>query len=682
MTIIKEMKGFKYIKPKRQPKDADPFVIQTGKGKNSRLSMVNRCKWSEDVYIADKKERETIGQNFNVKILPWLALALAFFLAIILAKTAWLQVVKGEYYYGLAEGNRLRIERVEPRRGVIYDRTGRTLVRNKANFLLYFIPIDLPDDENELHNIVTAISRLIVDPGEEEIYKLLSVVDWDSLEVYQPLFIVDKIPYEEAMRLYLASDNWPGVVLSQKTNREYLVYGVDNQGQDTKVGHSLSHIIGYTGKINQAELDSYGDEYWPIDYIGKMGIEYFWENELKGESGKKHIEVDALGKEKKLIKRAEAKDGHNIVLSIDTYAQVKLEEILIKQLDKLELTRAVAVVLDPSSGEVLAMVSLPAYDNNAFARGISIDDYQTLISHQDKPLFNRAVSGEYPSGSTIKPVWAAAALEERIVSENTTFLSVGGIRIGQWFFPDWRAGGHGRVDVRRAIAESVNTYFYNIGGGYEDFRGLGVDRMVEYGELFGLGTQTGIDLAGEASGFLPTRSWKEEVKGERWYIGDTYHMAIGQGDLLVTPLQVAQFTSVFANGGKLYRPHFIRQVLTGDDEPFSAVHSELVRENFIDAYNIHVVREGMRRTVTDGSARSLQSVPVAVAGKTGTAQWSSKNDHHAWFTGFAPFDNPKLAITVLIEEGGEGSDTAVPVVKEFLTWYFGEYKGKDARVDG
>ncbi len=677
------MKGFKYIKPKRQSRDVDPFVIQTGKGKSAKLSMVNRCKWSEDVYIADKEERETIGQNFNIKILPWLALALVFFLAIILAKTAWLQVVKGEYYFSLAEGNRLRIERVEPRRGVIYDRTGRTLVRNKANFLLYFIPADLPRGENELHNIIAAISRIIKDPGEEEIYKILSVIeDRRSLEAYQPLFIVDKIPYEEAMRLYLASDNWPGVVLSQKTNREYLVYGIDNQDQNTKVGHSLSHIIGYTGKINQDELDSYGGGYWPIDYIGKMGIEYFWENELKGESGKKHIEVDALGKEKKIIKQAEALDGHNIILSIDTYVQVKLEEILIKQLDELELTRGVAVVLDPSNGEVLAMVSLPAYDNNAFARGISIDDYQTLISHKDKPLFNRAISGEYPSGSTIKPVWAASALEERIVSEYTSFLSVGGIRIGQWFFPDWRAGGHGRIDVRRAIAESVNTYFYNIGGGYENFRGLGVDRMVEYGELFGLGTQTGIDLAGEASGFLPTRSWKEEVKGERWYIGDTYHMAIGQGDLLVTPLQVALFTSVFANGGKLYRPHFIHQVLTGDDKPFSAVHSELVREDFIDAYNIHVVREGMRRTVTDGSARSLQSVPTAVAGKTGTAQWSSKNDHHAWFTGFAPFDNPELVITVLIEEGGEGSDTAVPVVREFLTWYFGEYKGSETRVDG
>ena len=320
------------------------------------------------------------------------------------------------------------------------------------------------------------------------------------------------------------------------------------------------------------------------------------------------------------------------------------------------------------------MVSLPAYNNNLFAKGIGQEDYNILINHPDNPLFNRAISGEYPSGSTIKPVWVAAALEERVVSENTTFLSTGGISIGQWFFPDWRAGGHGRVDARRAIAESVNTYFYNIGGGYEGFQGLGVDRLVNYGKLFGLGKQTGIDLAGEASGFLPSRAWKEEYKGESWYIGDTYHFAIGQGDLLTTPLQVAMFTSVFANGGKLYRPHFIKEILTGNDEPFGQANNEPVREGFISPYNIHVIREGMRQTVTAGSARSLQIIPAKVAGKTGTAQWSSKHDTHAWFTGFAPYDNPELAITILIEEGGEGSDAAVPVVREYLKWYFGEYK--------
>ena len=330
--------------------------------------------------------------------------------------------------------------------------------------------------------------------------------------------------------------------------------------------------------------------------------------------------------------------------------------------------------MDPSNGEVLALVSLPTYNNNVFARGIKASEYELLITQPDKPLFNRAISGEYPSGSTIKPIWAASALEEGIISEYTTFLSVGGISIGQWFFPDWLSGGHGRVNVYRAIAESVNTFFYNIGGGYEDFKGLGVDKMVYYGELFGLGTQTGIDLAGEADGFLPTKTWKEEVKGERWYIGDTYHMAIGQGDLLVTPLQVAAFTGVFANGGSLYRPHFIKQVLSATDQPIKAVEIEPVRKDFINNYNIEVIRNSMRQTISAGSARRLQSVPVPVAGKTGTAQWSTKKDTHAWFTGFAPFEDSELVITILIEEGGGGDVTAVPIAQEYLEWYFKEYK--------
>jgi len=442
----------------------------------------------------------------------------------------------------------------------------------------------------------------------------------------------------------------------------------------------MSHIMGYTGKINQDELDKFGDEYLPIDYIGKMGIEYFWENELKGQSGKKQIEVDALGKEKKILGQVEPKDGHNLVLSLDIEQQLKLEEILTKTLENLKLTRASAVVLDPNNGEILAMVSLPAYNNNAFARGISQEEYSALINHPDYPLFNRAISGEYPSGSTIKPLMAAAALQEGIITENTSFLSTGGLRIGEWFFPDWKAGGHGRTNVRKAISNSVNTFFYYIGGGYDDFRGLGVDRIVQYGKLFGLGSQLGIDLAGEADGFLPSREWKEEERGERWYVGDTYHLAIGQGDLLVTPLQVAVFTSVFANGGALYRPHFVRQILSSDDQIIRESQNDPIRKDFIDSYNIHVVREGMRQTITSGSARSLNSVPATVAGKTGTAQWSSTKENHAWFSGFAPYENPELAFAILVEEGGEGSSVAVPIAKEFLEWYFGEHK-RDSEIN-
>jgi penicillin-binding protein 2 len=642
----------------KNQREGDPFVIQSGKFDQLK-NFSYRLGWTEDSFTPGAGQREIIGRTFNFSKLK----AAGFFIIVLflglVGRVAWLQIAKGNYYYSLAEGNRIRIERVEAKRGVIYDRDLAPLVRNKANFLLYFVPVDLPEDEQEKDKIISEISEILGNFSVEEISSKLAGVEPGTLDSYQPLFVVDNIPYEKAMLLYLASDDMSGVFLTNKTRREYDLFS-----------SSLSHILGYTSKINEQELKKAGDEYLPIDYIGKTGIEYFWENELKGESGKKYIEVDALGKEKKIISQTEAKDGHNLVLSLNSALQKKLEDTISVYLKKMDLKKASAVVMDPNNGEILAMVSLPAFDSNIFARGITSKEYQELLDSPDNPLFNRVVSGEYPSGSTIKPVIAVAALAEKIISENTSFLSVGGIRISQWFFPDWKAGGHGITDVRKAIAESVNTFFYYIGGGYQDFVGLGVEKIVKYAKLFGLGAQTGVDLPGESAGFLPTEEWKEKTKGESWYIGDTYHMAIGQGDVLVTPLQVANYTAVFANGGQLYRPHLVKTILSGNDKFIRNTEVVPVRENFIDSYNIKVVRQGMRQTVTSGSARSLSELPVTVAGKTGTAQWSSQKANHAWFTGFAPYENPEIVITILVEEGVEGSTIAVPIAKEVLEWYF------------
>ena len=644
---------------RKKDKIKNPFIIRQGEDEYGHLKDGYRLDWTEQVFLPASSDKATVGQNFNFNYLPKIIFVLALFMAIILARVAWLQIIKGDYYYNLAEGNRIRIARIEANRGIIYDSSNRPLVRNVANFLLYFVPADLPENEQEKRSIIERLSQILGTLSPADIENILTAVKPKSLESYQPLFVTDNIEYNKAMLLYLESDKMPGVYLSNKTKREYNLSSL-----------SLSHILGYTSKINQAELDKYGSEYLPIDYIGKTGIENFWENELKGQSGKKQIEVDALGKEKKIINQLAGADGHNLVLSIDIDLQKKLEETITNALKKSKLNKACAIALDPNNGEILALVSLPSYNNNLFARGITNDEYQALVSHPDQPLFNRCTSGEYPSGSTIKPVLAAAALEEGIINENTSFISTGGLRIGEWFFPDWKVGGHGVTNVRKAIAESVNTFFYYIGGGYGDFVGLGIDRMVRYEKIFGLGKQTGIDIIGEAKGFLPTKDWKETIKGERWYVGDTYHAAIGQGDITVTPLQVANYTAVFANGGLLYRPHFIRQVLSSDDKIIRQVDHKPIKSNVVSSENIKIVREGMRQTVTFGSARSLASAPVAVAGKTGTAQWSSNKPNHAWFTGFAPYDKPQIVITILIEQGGEGSSVAVPIAREVLEWYF------------
>jgi len=642
----------------------EPFAIQEGRIRGGELHDFSyRMEWTEDSFVDGVAGMDKVGGKFSFARLYVFGFFIVFFLFVLLGRTAWLQVVKGEHYYGIAEGNRVRVKRVEAKRGVIYDRNLVPLVYNKANFLLYLVPIDLPRDDDKRKNIFEQLVSMTQKITLEDLESLYDKENVGSLESYRPVFIDDHIPYDEAIKLDLESESMPGIVITVRTRREYNSYAP-----------SMSHILGYTGKINQSELDRYGEEYLPIDYIGKMGVEYFWENELKGISGNERIEVNALGKEKRILSQTEAEDGHNLVLSINIVMQKKLEEILLKHLDKLNLERASVVVLNPNNGEVLSMVSLPAYDNNIFARGISVAEYGDLMNNEDKPLFNRAVSGEYPSGSTFKIIMSAAALEEGIIDENTSFLSTGGLRIHQWFFPDWRAGGHGMTNVRKAIAQSVNTFYYSIGGGYDDFSGLGVDKIVHYGKLFGLGSQTGIDMAGEADGFLPTREWKKEVKNEKWYIGDTYHLSIGQGDLLVTPLQVAVYTSVFANGGKLYRPHLVKYMTSDNNAETVEISNSLVREDFIKDYNIRIVREGMRQAVTQGSARSLNFLPVETAGKTGTAQWSSKKDPHAWFVGFAPYDNPELAFSILVEAGGEGSSVSVPIAKEFLEWYFGEYK--------
>ncbi len=286
-------------------------------------------------------------------------------------------------------------------------------------------------------------------------------------------------------------------------------------------------------------------------------------------------------------------------------------------------------------------------------------------------MFNRSITGEYPSGSTIKPVVSIAALEEGIITENTTFLSTGGVQIDRWFFPDWKAGGHGITDVRKALSESVNTFFYMIGGGdNETMTGLGVAKLTEYMEMFGLGKKLGIDLVGESSGFLPSKDWKEEVKGERWYIGDTYHLSIGQGDILVTPLQVANFTATIANGGTEYQPRLLKSILPRNSTKVINIDPIEIKKDFITQYYYQVVREGLREGVLSGSSRSLGTLPVTSAGKTGTAQFDNSGETHAWFTSFAPFESPEIVITVLVESGGGGESVALPIAKKGLEYWF------------
>ncbi|PJA88667.1 MAG: penicillin-binding protein 2, partial [Candidatus Moranbacteria bacterium CG_4_9_14_3_um_filter_36_9] len=307
-------------------------------------------------------------------------------------------------------------------------------------------------------------------------------------------------------------------------------------------------------------------------------------------------------------------------------------------------------------------------DNNLFARGISSEEYQNIISNKNLPLLNRATSGEYPPGSTIKPAIASAALMEKNIDENTTVVdSVGAIYVGSYRFGDWKI--HGVTDVRKAIAESCDVFFYSIGGGYGNIKGLGMDNMKKYLNMFGFGETTGIDIYGELKGLVPDPQWKQEKIGEKWYIGDSYISAIGQGFITATPLQIANYTAAVANGGTLYSPKIVNRIEKGDGT-MELVSSEIIRKDFINPEVLKIVREGMRQTITAGTAQSLNSLSVPVAGKTGTAQFGNENKTHAWFTSFAPFDNPQIAMVVLIEGVGDSNSSAVPVARAVYDWYF------------
>jgi penicillin-binding protein 2 len=568
-----------------------------------------------------------------------------------------LQLLRGEEYRRLAEGNRIRVLPIASERGVIHDRSGRLLTRNIPNFTLTITPADLPKEAGARLDLIVRLAETVgLTPVDIE--RTLSRF---SRNFASAVPVKEHLEYEKAALLDIQSGGMPGVGVILGTKREYIL---NSQDRNTPV-LSLSHLLGYQGRVNESEYDRLKSAgYQPTDQIGKTGIEASYEGTLRGTYGRKQVEVDALGREQSVLAEDDPIQGKDLVLSIDAGLQATAEKALRRSTAVNGRGRGAAVALDPKTGEILALVSWPSYDANVFSRGISLDEYRALAEDTSQPLFPRAVSGLYPPGSTVKLVVAAGALAEKVITTSSHLLSSGGIRVGKWFFPDWKFGGHGSTDVIKAISESVNTFFYAIGGGWEEFEGLEIGRLRRYLRLFGLGEKTGIDLPGERDGFVPDAEWKARVKGEEWYIGDTYHLAIGQGDLLATPLQVAVWTSVFANGGDLLKPHVVKAVRSNNASVPTKI--EVIRKQVVAPEYIETVRRGMRQTVVSGSARALAASPWPIAGKTGTAQWRQGEPNHAWFTGFAPYDDPKIVVSVLIEAGGEGSAAAAPVAREII----------------
>lgn len=571
-----------------------------------------------------------------------------FVLVGLLGRAGWMQIAQGAEYGAKAENNRLRKESLFARRGIIKDRNGVVLAENIPRFQVAFTPSRLPLDKQQADEMVGRAARVLgISIGDIEPFTQATSSVFD-----ETVIVAEDVPYEQSLAFAIEQPNLPAFELQVTARRRY-----------PKSGEipSLSHVLGYSGIVTQQELETLKPQgYSRIDAIGKTGLEKAYEALLKGKKGFRTSEVDSRGKTGVLVGEQAAVDGSDLELSLDVRLQKAAEDALKEWMIPAKTQRGAVIAMDPRDGSVLALVSWPSYDNNLFSGKVSSTVYSALINNNDRPLFARAWQGSYPSGSTVKIVNSVAALAEGIVAANTTVVSSGGIRIGQWFFPDWKAGGHGVVNVRGAIANSVNTFFYTVGGGYGSIAGLGVDKLTEWMRKFGLSEKTGIDLTGEDEGFVPSQDWKLEKKNERWYVGDTYNLSIGQGDLLVTPMQVAAYTAAIANGGFNVTPHLKKD--TGK--------SMISTDRLADQSIIDTVRAGMRDCVTVGSCRRLSTMPVDVAGKTGTAQWATDKPYHAWFTSFAPYENPEIVVTVLLEEGGEGSAFAVPVAQKVLqTWW-------------
>lgn len=586
----------------------------------------------------------------NLKIF-WFVLNL-FFL-IIIVRVFYLQIIRGDYYRNIAENNRVRSVEVKAPRGLIVDKNGEVLASNIPSFDLVFSPKELLIEGVEREEFYNNLSQNL-NLNQNEIQEIIQKIDIKSSQKY---LIKEAIDYEKALILTENLKGLPGFYLEKTAKRKY------------EKGESLAHVLGYVGKVNQDELEK-NINYSLTDYIGKSGLEYTYEELLKGQDGKIRVEVDSDGSIKEELGIEPPTSGDKLILNIDSKLQEKGYEILKEILEINETaTGGALVALNPQNGAVLALVSYPGYDNNLFAKGIKEEDFQVFLNDPQKPMNNKAISGVYPPGSVYKPLVASMGLEEGVIKGDTILNCTGSIAINSWVFRDWKT--HGITDLNKAIAESCNVYFYAVGGGWNDIQGLGVNRMSKYSEYFGLGSVLEIDLPTEVSGTVPGNEWKFKNIGERWYIGDSYHMAIGQGFMAVTPLQIASAISVIANGGTLFQPQIVDKVIdqNGDEKD---LRESIIRGNFINEDNLEKVRSAMRETVLSGSGVSLNDMKTEVAGKTGTAQFGNLANTHSWFVSMAPFDNPEIVTAVLIETGGEGHDWAVPATEQFLREYFKE----------
>ncbi|MDO8811451.1 MAG: penicillin-binding protein 2 [Gallionella sp.] len=592
-----------------------------------------------------------------------LAVSIGFVLVlmgILLARLVYLQAVRHDYYQTLAESNRISIVPIVPNRGLILDRNGVVLAHNYSGYTLEINSGKTTDLEATINELSTLVS---ITPKDRKRFKKLLTERRNS----ETLMIRNRLTDEEVARFAAQQYRFPSVEIKARLFRDY------------PYSEKTAHLIGYIGRINQTDVDQLEENdlaanYRGSDYIGKTGLEQSYENELHGITGVEQVEVDSGGRAVRMLSRTPPASGNTLVLSIDA----KLQEIAEQSFGNY---RGALVAIDPNNGEVLAFVSRPGYDPSLFIDGIDTQSWDELNNSPDVPLNNRALRGQYPAGSTIKPFMAMAGLYYKIRSPDRTISDPGYFNLpgSSHQYRDWKKGGHGIVDMFKSIAISCDTYYYGLA------TEMGIDNIFNFLSRFGFGKKTGIDLEGETSGLLPSQEWKMRRYKEKWYAGDTVSVGIGQGYSLVTPMQLAFATATLANNGIGYKPHLVREVRSSRSNENRLIGAKPEFDLKLDPAHLDLVKRAMAAVTQPGgtAAKAAAGAKYQIAGKTGTAQViamkqgekydASKIDErhrdHAWFIAFAPAEQPRIALVVLAENGGHGGGTAAPIARKVLDYY-------------
>lgn len=592
-----------------------------------------------------------------------LALGIGFVLVLLsalLARFVYLQVFKHSHYQTLAENNRISVVPIVPNRGLILDRNGVVLAHNYSGYTLEITPGKVNDLETTINELATLVD---IQPKDRKRFRKLLAESHN----FESLPIRNRLSDKEVARFAAQNFRFPGVEIKARLFREY------------PFNEETSHLIGYIGRITDSDLDQLEEEdnlanYRGSDYLGRTGIEQSYESELHGTTGIEQVEVDAGGRGVRVLSRTPPVSGNNLILTIDA----KLQQIAEQSFGDY---RGALVAIDPTNGEILAFVSKPGYDPNLFIDGIDADNWDALNNSPDLPLNNRAMRGQYPPGSTIKPFLALAGLYYGKRSPSYTISDPGFFTLpgSTHHYRDWKPGGHGSVDMFKAIVVSCDTYFYGLANE------LGIDNMYNFLSKFGFGRKTGIDMEGEQSGLIPSQEWKQTRYKQKWYAGDTVSAGIGQGYDLVTPLQLAFATAVLANNGVAFQPHLVRRVQQSGN---NATRDTVEKPEFTIDLNpdfLALVKRAMVAVTQPGgtAAQAGAGAPYSFAGKTGTAQvvgmkqgekynagkMQERHRDHAWFIAFAPADKPRIALAVLAENGGHGGATAAPIARKVLDYY-------------